>query len=215
MDLSFVTATSLGELTNAKSKRQIRQHASKEMWKVRKRDHTDSDKTLALRIPRKPARRPHEQSSQQIIVYPQSTRRLITGDSRLHLGLMTSVSSISDDSDDHPDIQSESPEFMRRALLNPPVSRLGAGRLDPFTHYPVEIDLPEQRILHHGEPSTAHSPYFLINTTLTRTSPLTWHSYACVLESVCLSRALICRTLRGYPRNALPARCSSLSLQFF
>src|SRR5271169_441977 len=160
MDLSFVTATSLGELTNAKSKRQIRQHASKEMWKVRKRDHTDSDKTLALRIPRKPARRPHEQSSQQIIVYPQSTRRLITGDSRQHLGLMTLVSSISDDSDDRPDTQSESPEFMRRALLNPPVSRLGAGRLDPFTHYPVEIDLPEQRILHHGEPSTAHSPYF-------------------------------------------------------
>jgi hypothetical protein len=153
MDLSFVTATSLGELTNAKSKRQIRQHASKEMWKVRKRDHTDSDKTLALRIPRKPARRPHEQSSQQIIVYPQSTRRLITSDSRQHLGLMTPVSSTSDDSDDRPDIQSESPELMRHALFNHPISRLGAGRLDPFTHYPVEIDVPEQRILHHGEPA--------------------------------------------------------------
>jgi hypothetical protein len=151
MDLSFVTATSLGELTNAKSKRQIRQHASKEMWKVRKRDHTDSDKTLALRIPRKPARRPHEQSSQQIIVYPRSTRRLITGDSRQHMGLMTPVSSISDDDDDHPDIQSESPEVVRRTPFGPLVSRLGAGRLDPFTHYPVEIDLPEQRILYHGE----------------------------------------------------------------
>jgi hypothetical protein len=151
MDLSFVTATSLGELTNAKSKRQIRQHASKEMWKVRKRDHADSDKALALRITRKPTRRPHEQSSQQIIVYPRSTRRLITGDSRQHMGLMTPVSSISDDGDDRPDIQSESPEVVRSVLLNPPVSRLGAGRLDPFTHYPVEIDLPERQILYHGE----------------------------------------------------------------
>jgi hypothetical protein len=153
MDLSFVTATSLGELTNAKSKRQIRQHASKEMWKVRKRDHTDSDKTLALRIPRKPTRRPNEQSSQQIIVYPPSTRRLITGDGRQHMGLMTPASSISGDSDDRPDVQSESPEFVRRALLSPPVGRLGAGRLDPFTHYPVEIDSAEQRILHHGKPA--------------------------------------------------------------
>ena len=64
---------------------------------------------------------------------------------------MTPVSSISDDGDTRPDTQSESPEVIRRALLSPSVSRLGAGRLDPFTHYPVEIDLPEQRILHHGE----------------------------------------------------------------
>jgi hypothetical protein len=149
MDLSFVTATSLGELTNAKSKRQIRQHASKEMWKVRKRDHTDSDKALALRITRKPARRAHEQSSQQIIVYPQSTRRLIS-DSRQHLGLMTPVSASSEDEEGTLIGQPEQLDTVRHILLSPAVCRLGAGRLDPFTHYPVEINLPEQRILHHA-----------------------------------------------------------------
>jgi hypothetical protein len=107
MDLSFITATSLGELSNAKSKRQIRQHASKEMWKVRKRDSTaDPDKALTVRITRKPGRRAHEQSSQQIIVYPRSTRRLIS-DGQQHLGLMTPVSTSSDDegglSADQPD----------------------------------------------------------------------------------------------------------------
>jgi hypothetical protein len=149
MDLSFVTATSLGELTNAKSKRQIRQHASKEMWKVRKRDHADSDKALTLRVTRKPARRAHEQSSQQIIVYPQSTRRLIS-DSRQHMGLMTPVSATSEDDFGSPVRQFEPPDTVRHILLSPPVSRLGAGRLDPFTHYPVQISLPEQRILHHA-----------------------------------------------------------------
>ena len=150
MDLSFVTATSLGELTNAKSKRQIRQHASKEMWKVRKRDHTDSDKALALRITRKPTRRAHEQSSQQIIVYPQSTRRLIS-DSRQHMGLLTPVSATSDDNDGLLDVKSEASDAVQHILLSPSVSRLGAGRLDPFTNYPVQIDLVEQRILHHGQ----------------------------------------------------------------
>jgi hypothetical protein len=149
MDLSFVTATSLGELTNAKSKRQIRQHASKEMWKVRKRDHTDSDKALALRITRKPARRAHEQSSQQIIVYPQSTRRLIS-DGRQQLGLMTPVSMCLDDDESLPLDQAEQSDTLQHILLHPTVSRLGAGRLDPFTHYPVEVSLPEQRILHHA-----------------------------------------------------------------
>ena|SRR2546423_12281505 len=150
MDLSFVTATNLGELTNARSKRQIRQHASKEMWKVRKRDHIDPDKGLALRITRKPARRPHEHSSQQIIVYPQSTRRLIS-DSRQHTGLMTPVSCASDDNDTFPDGKTESSDAVQHVSLSPTVSRLGAGRLDPFAHYPVEIGLTEQRILYHGQ----------------------------------------------------------------
>ena len=150
MDLSFVTATSLGELTNAKSKRQIRQHASKEMWKVRKRDTSDSDKTLALRITRKPARRAHEQSSQQIIVYPQSTRRLITSDSRQHMGLITPIPAISDDYDGLPEGKAEPLDALPHILLSPRVSRLGGGRLDPFTRYPVQIDPPEERILFHA-----------------------------------------------------------------
>ena len=150
MDLSFVTATNLGELTNAKSKRQIRQHASKEMWKVRKRDTSESDKALALRLTQKPARRAHEQSSQQIIVYPQSTRRLITGDSRQHMGLMTPVSTTSDEHDDLPEVKAELLDALPHVLLSPAVSRLGAGRLDPFTRYPVQIALAEQRILYHA-----------------------------------------------------------------
>lgn len=150
MDLSFVTATSLGELTNAKSKRQIRQHASKEMWKVRKRDSTaDADKALTLRATRKPARRAHEQSSQQIIVYPQSTRRLIS-DSRQHLGLMTPVSTTSENEESLPADDPDNSDVVRQTLMSPLADRLGAGYLDPFTHYPIDIELPEQRILYHA-----------------------------------------------------------------
>jgi hypothetical protein len=149
MDLSFVTATSLGELTNAKSKRQIRQHASKEMWKIRKRDNTDSDKAPALRATQKPARHAHEQTSQQIIVYPQSTRRLIS-DSRQHMGLMTPVSETSEDDDIPVFGQAEPSDAVRHVLLSSPVSRFGSSRLDPFTHFPVRINIAEQRILHHA-----------------------------------------------------------------
>lgn len=119
------------------------------MWKVRKRDNTDSDKALALRMSRKPVRRAHEHSSQQIIVYPQSTRRLIS-DSRQHMGLMTPVSTTSEDDDALPTSQSEPSDTVRSVLFIPPVSRLGSGRLDPFTHYPIDISLPEQQILHHA-----------------------------------------------------------------
>jgi hypothetical protein len=149
MDLSFVTATSLGELTNAKSKRQIRQHASKEMWKVRKRDSTaDADKALTVRTTRKPGRRAHEQSSQQIIVYPPSTRRVIT-DGRQQLGLMTPVSSSSDDEGGHSADQPDESEVVE-TIISPSLDRLGAGHLDPFTHYPIEINVAERWILYHA-----------------------------------------------------------------
>jgi hypothetical protein len=150
MDLSFVTATSLGELTNAKSKRQIRQHASKEMWKVRKRDSTtDASKPLTVRITRKPGRRAHEQSSQQIIVYPPSTRRVIS-DGRQHLGLMTPVSTSSDDDGGFSADASDELEGVEQTIVSPSLDRVGAGHLDPFTHYPIEINVAERWILYHA-----------------------------------------------------------------
>lgn len=140
MDLSFVTVTNPGDLITAKSKRQIKQHASKEMWKRRR------DKGPAPRIAREMTPRTDQDSLQHLIVYPQS---LFSG-SRQHVGLTTPVSATSEDDESPRTGQSEKPDARRHGLLDLPVSRFGGGCLDPFTPYPVEIDLPGRRILQHA-----------------------------------------------------------------
>jgi hypothetical protein len=146
MNLSFVTATTPGGLSNAGSKRRIRAHASKEMWK-RRQDKTGE--APALRITAEMASRANQDSLEHLIVYPQSMQRPFSG-SRQHVGLTTPVSATSEDDESLPTDRSENLDARQHALMDLPVSKLECGRLGPFTLYPVGVNLPELRILQHA-----------------------------------------------------------------
>jgi hypothetical protein len=63
---------------------------------------------------------------------------------------MTPVSTSSDDEGGLSADQPDESEVVEQTIMSPSLNRLGAGHLDPFTHYPIEINLAERRVLHHA-----------------------------------------------------------------
>ena len=159
MELAFVTSTDLHGLSNAKSRRQIRQHASREMWKNRRsRPSVDPGGELPVRPGWWTPHGVNESSGPEFRAHPSAAQPQKAG--RLaSTGLLTPISPISDRAED----RDQSTDDFRYVFPSRLGTMLGTGRLDPFTRYPIEMKPLEQRIIHHGQSATRlHESHSLI-----------------------------------------------------
>lgn len=157
MNLSFVISTDPQGLTNVDSKRRIRQHASREMWKARKRDQA---KDAAAETPTPNIGRARQSAAAsraaQHIIYPCGVRRPRTR-TTADVGLTPREAKY-----DGLDSRVSRTILSRRpSPRNDPVSILRASCLDPFFRYPIEMKPLEQRIVHHGQSARRIPPILL------------------------------------------------------
>jgi hypothetical protein len=166
MVFTFVTTTGIKGHTDARAKKQIRQHASRQMWKSRKRKLCfDSRIPFSVSYAyvevdsysESPGQRTIKPDPQYDYDHPQLFHQDIVHTQK-HPAYSRRLGSATEEfcHQDRPSPSFYSSNIATDLMLSPLVSRLGAGRLCPFTQYPIEMKSYTRRII--GQSQSADLP---------------------------------------------------------